>query len=64
MCRHICDYVAENICQEVWQLATRHLSDEDVRFLNCTQPEATFGPVPHCCSDAGIRISKCLFLSS
>ena len=65
LCQDVCFYLAFDLCSEE-ELALEFLSgmerniddpnDQQLPFLNCNQPGAPLGILPHCCSDAGIDI--------
>ena len=51
LCRDICDYIIERVCPLTFMIAALNL-----QFINCSRPGFALGSLPHCCSDAGIRI--------
>ena len=71
LCQDICTTVIQTICQTEWQLLMQHLKGiEDyintfhIQFVNCSQPGFALGSLPHCCSDAGIRLGESFCLAS
>ncbi len=65
LCQDICDYVEDDVCSKEWPTLLVHLGGitdlverYQLHFLNCSQPGAPLGALPHCCSDAGVEIGK------
>ena len=63
LCQDVCNYLTIDLCPEEWALALNFISGIQelleliqLEFVNCSQPGAPLGSLPHCCSDAGIDI--------
>lgn len=63
VCQDVCLYLTTELCQQEWLLALQFLAGLSefvellqIQFLNCSQPGAALGDLPHCCSDAGVTI--------
>ena len=65
LCEDICSYLTTELCQAEWQQILLYLegvgdilSHYNVKFLNCSDPGAPLGDLPHCCSNAGVTIPQ------
>ena len=64
VCPHVCNYITE-ICEDAWeeifkmaQNVDEYLAPKGLTLINCSNPSEYLPPVPHCCSNLGIDISK------
>ena len=65
LCQDVCSYLTTDLCEEEWNRAVEFLTGlEDfltrfqILFVNCSNPGAPLGSLPHCCSNAGIVVQS------
>ena len=65
VCPETCSLAQDTLCPLVWVAAQQHFNAiEDfvdrygVNFINCSNPSDFIDPLPHCCSDAGVKVRE------
>ena len=69
VCPEVCTIFVEQ-CPNEWAAVVQYFKqsgqvviESGLQFINCSSPGQYLAPLPHCCTDAGLNISKYIGMS-